>query len=128
MPEINGISIPFLPAGGIGELKKPGIVAGGSSSNISFDDIFKEELGKLKFSGHAQTRMKSREINLSGEDMARLQNAVDRAGQKGANDALILLNDKGFIVNIPNKTVVTALFGEQLETGVVTNIDSAVLA
>ena len=36
--------------------------------------------------------------------------------------------DKAFIVNVPNKTVITAMDKAQLMSNVITNIDSAVIA
>ncbi|MBM2815134.1 MAG: Flagellar operon protein [Ignavibacteria bacterium] len=128
MPEINGVMLPFLPAGGVGELNRQTFPAERKVSNSTFKDVFSNELNKLKFSGHAQSRMKSRDIELTEQDMTRLTNAVGRAEEKGAGEALILLEDKSFIVNIPNKTVITAALQSQLESSVITNIDSAVFA
>lgn len=128
MVEIDGVQLPFMPAGGIQELKRQTVRPGHQQSAISFDEIFKDELNKLKFSGHAQTRMISREITLNENEVQRLENAVAKAEDKGANESLILFQDKAFIVSIPNKTVITAVNKEQLEANVVTNIDSAVFA
>ncbi|HXF99832.1 MAG TPA: flagellar protein, partial [Bacteroidota bacterium] len=44
------------------------------------------------------------------------------------NDSLVLLRDLAFIVSVKNKTVVTAMCGENLRENVFTNIDSAVIA
>ena len=59
--------------------------------------------------------------------MQRLQEAVSRAEQKGSRDSLILDGDQAFLVNIPNKTVVTAVDMMELRDRVFTNIDSTVL-
>jgi flagellar operon protein len=83
---------------------------------------------QLSFSAHAQTRIKSRNIQMDAHDMQRLTNAVDRAGSKGSRDSLILLRNKAFIVNIPNRTVITAMDGNNLRENVFTNIDSTVIA
>ena len=58
----------------------------------------------------------------------RLQEGVKRAGEKGIKDSLVVVDSYAFIVNIPNKTVVTAM--DQGETGdhIFTNIDGAVIA
>jgi len=53
---------------------------------------------------------------------------VTRADEKGAKDSLVLLRDLAFIVNVKNRTVVTAVDGEHLKDNVFTNIDSAVIA
>lgn len=127
MPEINGISLPFIPAGGLRELNnKPNLNM--PEDNGSFGQLFEAELDKLKFSAHAQSRMTSREIDLSDSDVARLEKAVETAGSKGANDSLIMLGEKAFIVNVPNKTVITVVNKESMESNIVTDIDSAVFA
>ncbi len=126
MAEINGINVPFVPAGGQHELQKKPVPA--ETRGASFKDIFQAELGKLKFSGHAQARMASREINISDADMIRLENAVSKAELKGANETLVLMNDRSFIVSVPNRTVITMFNNEQLEDNVITDIDSAVFA
>ena len=42
--------------------------------------------------------------------------------------SLVLFPDAEFIVNIPNRTVVTAMDGENIRENIFTNIDSTVLA
>lgn len=124
MAEINGISVPFVP-----------IVSGNDSVKnyrdpvkASFDSIFKEELEKIKFSNHALKRLESRNIQLGEEEIAKIQDAVEKAESKGSRDSLILMNKTAFIVNIPNRTVVTAIEVENSNENVFTNIDSVVFA
>ncbi len=129
MPEINGISIPFMPIGGAAELKRPSNATQDvQATGAKFGDIFSEELSKVKFSQHAQTRLSSREITLTDEDFSRLSDGVGRASEKGANESLILVDDKAFIVSVPNRTVITVVDKQSMESNVITNIDSAVLA
>jgi flagellar operon protein len=126
MPVIGGVNVPFVPAGGVNQLKKSPV-----NRNIngpSFNDFLNEEISKLKFSGHAKTRMNSRDIQISDAEMLRLDDAVLKAGQKNAVNPLILMDDKVFIVNIPNNTVITVMDKEQLNDNVITQIDSAVIA
>ncbi|MDQ1264917.1 MAG: hypothetical protein QG635_66 [Bacteroidota bacterium] len=129
MPGIDGINLPFMPIGGIKELQRGALKNVGSISGDSkFKDILGEELNKLKFSSHASSRIISRDINLSETDMARLETAVSKASDKGASDSLVMLDDKGFIVNIPNRTIITVLPKGGMDSNVITNIDSAVFA
>ena len=129
MPEINGISIPFLPIGGANELKRSNnSTTEVQATGAKFGDIFSEELSKIKFSQHAQTRLSSREISLTDEDFSRLSSGLGRAEEKGANESLILVDDKAFIVSVPNRTVITVVDKQSMESSVITNIDSAVLA
>ena len=128
MPDINGVSLPFIPAGGVEELKRqktPPAPSGQPST--SFKTIFEQEIDRLKFSAHAQTRLNSREIALSQEDMDKLESAVAKAEAKGAKESLVLMRDMAFIVSVRNKTVITAVHNDQLKDNVFTNIDSAVI-
>jgi flagellar operon protein len=128
MLEIDGVNLPFLPAGGVKELNKAPELTKPGKLGTQFEDIFTEELSKLKFSAHAQTRLSSREISLSNDEMTRLNSAVSKADEKGANESLVLLDDKAFIVSVPNKTVITVVNSSQMDERVITNIDSAVFA
>lgn len=127
MTEVNGVMLPFLPAGGVGELKRQGnkFPTGNGSE---FDKVLAGELSNIKFSSHAKARINSRDIDLSEADLLRLEDAVDKASSKGANESLIMMDSKAFIVSIKNRTVITLLSRNQLEENVVTNIDSAVFA
>ncbi|MDP2036232.1 MAG: TIGR02530 family flagellar biosynthesis protein [Ignavibacteria bacterium] len=125
MAEINGISVPFIPIVGNEE-----IVARrtGREAANQFDAIFKEELEKIKFSSHAMKRLESRNIQLSETELGRIQDAVYKAESKGSKDSLIMMDKTAFIINIPNKTVVTAIDVANSNENVFTNIDSVVFA
>jgi flagellar operon protein len=122
MAEINGISVPFVPIVREGTVQPKPI----KEVSNSFDNIFQEELQKIKFSSHAQKRLETRNIQLNSEEMSRIQNAVEKAESKGSKDSLVMMNDTAFIVNVPNRTVVTALQVGQDNDNVFTNIDSVV--
>lgn len=128
MPEINGVNLPFLPVGGFEELKRHPLPVEQGKPKVAFGDVLNQELSKLKFSAHAQSRLTSRDIQLSQEDMMRLETAVARAESKGARESLVMLDSTAFIVSVRNKTVITAANGEQLKENIFTNIDSAVFA
>ena len=81
-----------------------------------------------RFSSHALKRLEERQIQLSGDEMLKINSAVERAEQKGARDSLVMMNSTAFIVNIPNKTIVTALPVSESAENVFTNIDSVVFA
>ncbi len=122
---VNGVKVPFVPVHGVDSLKERTSVK--LPHDRSFEAVFRKELEQIKFSKHAQQRLDERSIKLSETEMVQLRNAVEKAETKGARDSLILLHDLAFIVNIKNKTVVTAIGGEQLKENVFTNIDSAVI-
>ncbi|SMO59346.1 TIGR02530 family flagellar biosynthesis protein [Fodinibius sediminis] len=96
-----------------------------SADAPSFREIL-QEVTELEFSGHAMQRLEDRSISVDKAGMQRLQEAVARAEQKGSKDSLILDGDQAYLVNIPNKTVVTAVDMMELRERVFTNIDSTV--
>lgn len=80
----------------------------------------------LKFSKHANQRLESRNIDLSGEVLQRLEDGTRKAQQKGIKESLVMIDNMAFIVNVPSSTVVTAI--DENENKVFTNIDGAVIA
>lgn len=123
---INGVSVPFVPIGGVDGIKDRSSV--NAVPERSFDDVFTEELQNLKFSKHAQQRIEASNMNLSSDDLQQLNSAVQKADTKGANESLVLLRDMAFVVNVKNKTVITAIDSGRLKENVFTNIDSAIIA
>ena len=81
----------------------------------------------LKFSAHATERIRDRKINLDSQTMARVTEALDKAESKGIDDTLVLTKDAALIVNVKNRTVVTALDRNSAAGNVFTNIDGAVV-
>lgn len=98
-----------------------------SADTQSFGRILDQELSGVKFSQHALQRLLSRNIKLDGSDLAKLSGAVDKAAQKGARDSLILMNNLALVVSVKNRTVITAMDGNNIKDNVFTNIDSAVI-
>ncbi|MEN6348082.1 MAG: TIGR02530 family flagellar biosynthesis protein [Syntrophomonas sp.] len=94
----------------------------------SFEQVLDKKInGELKFSQHAQERLRSRNINLSDGELNKLQEAVSKAREKGSRDSLILMQDLALVVSVKNNTVVTAVDGQNLKENIFTNIDSAVI-
>ena len=81
----------------------------------------------LKFSAHASQRLKDRKITMDPATMAKVSAAVDKAEAKGVEDTLVLSGDLALIVNVKNRTVVTALDKQSMTGNVFTNIDGAVV-
>ena len=97
----------------------------------SFESILRKRLvseSGLKFSKHASKRLDERNISLSEEQSERLEAGVQKAGEKGINESLVIMDQLAFIVNVPNQTVVTALDQNESNEKVFTNIDGAVIA
>lgn len=117
--------------------------AEGKESNISavsFQDILNQKKSiaeaanqsslktdSLRFSKHADLRLKQRDITLTDEQLARLSEGTQKACLKGIKESLVLLDDMAFIVNTQNKTVVTAMDKNMNDENIFTNIDGAVI-
>ena len=107
------------------------------ASGPSFDQVLQQQSGDtltasaaragIKFSGHAQTRLASRQITLSDHDVARLGEAMTKAATKGAKDSLVLMDKTAYVVSVANRTVITAVASDALKENIFTNIDSAIL-
>jgi len=113
----NGQIIPSQDS--YGKVKRPG---------ADFEKLYLETLQKkketVKLSAHAMDRMDKRDITLTEEDMVKINDAVDTLEKKGAKERLLLYKDAAFIASIRNRTIITVMREQELET--ITNIDSAV--
>ena len=79
-----------------------------------------------QLSKHANQRLENRNIELSKDQLERLNQGVGQARTKQIQESLVMMDNLAFIVNVKNNTVVTAM--EQGESGqVFTNIDGAVI-
>lgn len=102
------------------------------SENLSFQDILNQKTGnvatqELKFSKHASNRLMDRNIEMTDEQLERLNEGAVKAGQKGINESLVIVDQLAFIVNVPNNTVITAMDQTETDENVFTNIDGAVI-
>lgn len=128
----NGfLSIDQLANQVINAPKQQGDSAGAKNADgLSFGQVFSqkslEEQG-LKFSKHASFRMSDRGIEMTDDQMNRLNDGAKKAAQKGIKDSLVLIDDMAFIVNIPNQTVVTAMDSTETVENVFTHINGAVI-
>jgi flagellar operon protein len=96
-----------------------------TKDGVSFREMLSRQ--ELKFSHHAQQRLQQRGIVLQPEQLRQIAGAVDQAAAKGAKDSLVLYRDIAMIVNVPNRTVVTAMDDASMQEHVFTQIDSAVV-
>jgi flagellar operon protein len=96
-----------------------------NNNGPSFQSILNGQL--VKFSSHAELRLAQRGIQLQPEQVMKLGGAIDKAAAKGAKDSLVLFQDMAFIVNVKNRTVVTAMDGASMKEHVFTQIDSTVV-
>lgn len=106
----------------------------GYVTDVSFEDVLRQkqtqavmESSELKFSKHAANRLNDRNILLTDSQSIRLENGVKQASEKGITESLVLVDSLAFIVNVPNKTVVTAMDQAETNGNIFTNIDGAVI-
>jgi len=107
------------------KVNKPNIPQANSFSSILQQKLQTNE--GIKFSKHANMRLDSRNINLTDEQMMKLENGIYKAEAKGIKESLVLMDNIALVVNIENKTVVTALDQKETKDYVFTNIDGAVV-
>ena len=82
----------------------------------------------MVFSKHALERISERRIDIeNGDTLERLNKAVELAGEKGSNDALVMIGSNAFIVSIKNNKVITTLSADDMQGNIFTNIDSTVI-
>lgn len=100
--------------------------------NQSFEDVLKNKIeserGEVKFSKHALNRLEDRNITLSDIQISRLNEASEKAFEKGIKDSLVMVDELAFILNVPNNTIITAIDSKQADEKIFTNIDGAVIA
>lgn len=96
-----------------------------NKSGESFGGVLDKKINELQFSKHANTRIHARQINLTPDQMNRVESGVAEAKAKGIKDSLVLVDGIALLVNINSRTVVTAMNSNQ--KNVFTNIDGAVI-
>jgi len=105
-----------------------------------FDQVFDKAIGTstgskdlnqvkqpVKFSAHASQRLRDRKILMDDKLMTKVSEAIDKAEAKGIEDSLVLTQDAALIVNVKNRTVITAMDRGSMSGNVFTNIDGAVI-
>lgn len=101
-----------------------------TQEGMSFKDILSQKSvveSGVKFSKHAANRLSSRNIELTNDQMSRLQEGAQKAQAKGIKESLVLVDSLAFIVNVPSNTVVTAMNQNETNENIFTNIDGAVI-
>jgi len=95
----------------------------------TFGDLFQKavdvkEPTQFRISAHAQKRLTERNINMNSTLESSLNRAFSELEAKGAKDSLVITKDGAFVVNVPSRTLVTAMGIDEMRDGTVTNIDS----
>ena len=61
---------------------------------------------------------------MTGELRSTLELALDELSAKGSRDSLVLHGDEAFVVNVPTRTLITAMSREDMQNRIITQIDS----
>lgn len=96
-----------------------------ANGSKSFQDVFRDSL--VRISHHAGVRLQQRGIELKPEQMDKIHSAIEKAAAKGAKESLFLMDNMAMIVNVANRTIVTAMDSAAMKDNVFTQIDSAVI-
>lgn len=100
-------------------------------SSTRFADILRQvqdaDTHPLQVSAHAEQRIRERNIPFDALQKQSVSEALNTLESKGARDALLLRSDAAFVVNVPNRTVVTAIGRDEMTERVFTQIDSAMV-
>jgi flagellar operon protein len=81
----------------------------------------------IRLSAHAEQRLAERHISLTAQERTNLGQAISTLHEKGAKNPLIVRQDAAFVVNVPSRTLVTAINQQELQQRVFTQIDSTML-
>ena len=112
----------------IAALKLQNIKAAAGVKNVSFAQILQgsQKTEELKFLKHAFIRIEQRGIAIGDAFIEELKGAVNKAEEKGIRNIAIISQRGAFIVNVPNRTVVTGMTEEEMKDNIFTNIDVAI--
>lgn len=116
---------------GVGNARQGQNQARQASNGQSFADALGEKIREqsdVKLSAHAQKRLAERNVDFNDNVQGRLNTAVDRIAEKGADKSLVLMDDLALVVSARNRVVITAVDSTSAKDGVFTNIESAVIA
>ena len=121
-PVLNSVRGPLPVQGGEPRRPTPRLPEGART----FDSVLAD--ANVQISGHAQARMARRGLAVGPDGAAKLASAIDRAAAKGSRRSLVFLDELALLVSVPERVVVTAMSADAMRDGVVTQIDSAVVA
>ena len=79
---------------------------------------------EIQFSKHALARLHSRGLTIDDHEIGRLTDAVDQLEARGSKEALVLLDDRAYVVGVPKRTVITAMPRAMALGQIFTQIDS----
>lgn len=127
----QGGSIKTQAMSDIAALRLQNIKAQSSVRNSGFAEILnrtqtQKQADDIKFSKHAEMRLEQRGIFIGDGFIEELKSAISLADTKGVKNVAIISSKGAFIVNVPNRTVVTGMTRQEMKNNIFTNIDAAI--
>jgi flagellar operon protein len=107
-------------------VNKPGSFHGNFKTVLE-TAIHKQSQEGVQFSKHANMRLNARQIELTADQLSRVEDGVNKADEKGIKDSLVLVDDVALVVNVKSKMVITAIASANQQENVFSNIDGAVI-
>lgn len=98
--------------------------------SVAFADVLKNTIEKnseVNFSNHAIKRAVDHNMDITDDELNRLNEGVRLASEKNLDDTLILVGEKAFVVSVKNNTVITTVNNNSIQGNVFTNINGAVI-
>lgn len=97
------------------------------ANDANFSSVLSQAVN-VKISKHANQRLQTQNINIDDKTLLKLQEAVEKASQKGLkNDVLILNGDVAYVVNVKNRVVITVRDMNSLKENIFTNIEGVLM-
>ncbi|NLW78174.1 MAG: flagellar protein [Ruminococcaceae bacterium] len=128
--DLNRLTRPVVTGtGAVAPQQSPAVQTGSAPGAPSFLSVLQQQLeqgSNAAFSKHAVSRVHERQIDVSAENLERLNQGMQLAQEKGLRDALILIDQNAYIVNASAGKVIT-VSGEAASGSVFTNIDGTVI-
>ena len=116
-----------------GVINNPTIQPGSSNQqiqkpSISFEDLLKKQVfdnTEVKFSKHAESRLETRNINLTDEQKSKLNEAINKANAKDVKDSFIKDVAGTALVETGKAAVIAMLTNKDFRTVATSRIDKA---
>lgn len=127
---INNILIPNVTRTGSTEKVNKKIeknVDANEFNNLLKETIESQQSEGIKLSVHAAKRLQDRNMDVDGAELKKIQSGIDKLALKGGNDSLLITSKGAYIVDVPKRTIVTAIDKDSISENVFTKIDSTVI-
>lgn len=96
-------------------------------SNLLQEKIDSQQAQGIKLSVHAAKRLQDRNMDVDSSELKKIQSGIDKLALKGGNDSLLITSKGAYIVDVPKRTIVTAIDKDSISENVFTKIDSTVI-